>query len=389
MNIYYVKLGTYTYLINVGDFLKQSFVGWYMESSTEIFIQTEKTSAEVHSTFNLYFGKDVSILILEITNNYTGHYDKRIWPWLNKAFGRDKSIESSLDIFSNELNELIGLANIKQDINELYNALKVQKEKKKRNLPIPKLTLHSIFLGPPGTGKTTIARILGKMYKKLGILKKGHTIETDREGLVAGYIGHTAKKTKEVFEKALDGVLFIDEAYSLKKSNDDTKDFGQEAIDTLLKLMEDHRDRVIVIVAGYEKPMLNFIQSNPGLESRFSRSFLFEKYNENELNKIFIKMCEKNNYKINESISKLSKKLFRELIKIKDPESFGNAREVRNVFDRLNIEQNNRISSFEDLAEKNDDLFSEITIEDIVNVGNHFKLSLQNKESWINRMFSG
>ena len=182
--------------------------------------------------------------------------------------------DETLETVMEKINALVGMENIKDEISTFINLIKVQKEREERKLPVTPLSLHAVFYGPPGTGKTTIARLLGKVYKCLGLLKKGQLIETDRAGLVAGFVGQTAINVDKVVQKALDGVLFIDEAYALIPE-DGGKEFGQEAVNTILKRMEDHRDRLVVIVAGYPDEMKNFIYSNPGLKSRFSRYFYF------------------------------------------------------------------------------------------------------------------
>jgi SpoVK/Ycf46/Vps4 family AAA+-type ATPase len=210
----------------------------------------------------------------------------------SNTFSSDDSLEATLK----ELEELVGLSDIKNEVKSLINFAKVNEIRKTKGLPTVSLSLHSVFFGPPGTGKTTIARLISKSFKSLGILKKGHLVETDRSQLVAGYVGQTAIKTKEVLDKALDGVLFIDEAYSL--SSDD--DFGKEAIDTILKYMEDNRDRLIVIVAGYENEMAEFINTNPGLKSRFNKYFNFPNYSGSELLEILIRIIQKNKFIISE-----------------------------------------------------------------------------------------
>jgi len=203
----------------------------------------------------------------------------------NKVFKPKKKVEGikqnevpdddSLEKVMAELNELIGLRDIKKAIDELTNFLKIQKIREKEGLKSKQNALHSVFMGPPGTGKTTIARLVGRIYKHLGYLEKGHLTETDRAGLVAGYVGQTAIKVDEVVKASIGGVLFIDEAYSLAGGNNQ-KDFGNEAIETLLKRMEDHRKEMVVVVAGYPDEMKDFIQSNPGLQSRFNRYYNFD-----------------------------------------------------------------------------------------------------------------
>lgn len=283
--------------------------------------------------------------------------------------------------YTEDLTKLVGLDNIKMDIAELEANLAVRREKSRRKLVVPDISLHSVFLGPPGTGKTTIARILGHMYCELGLLKKGHVIETDRSALVASYVGQTAPKTRERFEAAMDGVLFIDEAYSLAREGDSGVDFGREAIDTLIKLMEDHRGRVVVIVAGYQKPMEKFISSNPGLKSRFARYFSFKEYTSGELHEIFLRMCESAGYTMDPSTSEMARRIFCELHRRKRTGEFGNAREVRNFFERLTVVQNFRLSKRGNLNETSNDVLLHILDEDLGATAQNFGIR-SGRQGW-------
>ena len=215
--------------------------------------------------------------------------------------------------------------------------------RRENDLPCTEMSLHMVFSGNPGTGKTTIARLMSRIYHSLGILSKGHLVEVDRSGLVAGYVGQTAGKTAAVIEKALGGVLFIDEAYALNGRSEN--DFGQEAIDTLLKAMEDHRDDLVVIVAGYDGLMETFIHSNPGLESRFNRYLHFEDYTLEELTDIFLMQCEKGRYTLDEAAKSAVRLLIAE--RNRDSSTFGNARGVRNLFEQLLTAQCNRLAAAE------------------------------------------
>ncbi|GMO16713.1 MAG: hypothetical protein Pg6A_02800 [Termitinemataceae bacterium] len=259
-----------------------------------------------------------------------------------------------------ELNELTGLKRVKDEVNTVVNLIKLKNMRQAKGLQQVPMSLHLVFYGNPGTGKTTVARIIGKIYNALGVLSKGHLVEVDRAGLVGGYIGHTAIKTLEVIEKAKGGILFIDEAYSLTENKGKT-DFGHEAVDTLLKAMEDYRDNFIVIVAGYDKPMAKFLKSNPGLESRFNTFIHFEDYDEKELHEIFMGLCKKYDYTLTNEAENYLNDYFDNLIKNKK-ENFANAREVRNLFETTMKKQSNRLALDNDIT---DDELLEIQLEDL------------------------
>ena len=242
-----------------------------------------------------------------------------------------------------ELDELIGLESVKEEVHTIANFAKIQQQRKAQGLKVPKMSFHLVFTGSPGTGKTTVARIVARIYKDLGILKSGHTVETDRSGLVAEYVGQTAVKTNAVIDSALNGVLFIDEAYALVPEGGGN-DYGQEAISTLLKRMEDDRDKLVVIIAGYPNEMKRFIDSNPGLQSRFTRYINFPDYSDQELFDIFSLYLNKNQYTITDDAAALLKSNLAYVVANKT-RNFGNARYVRNIFERAVEQQANRLSA--------------------------------------------
>jgi len=256
---------------------------------------------------------------------------------------------SHLDNLMQELESLIGLHHVKKDVYNMINLVKVQQLRKKEGLRSTPISLHMVFSGNPGTGKTTIARLISEIYKELGVLSKGHLIEVDRSGLVSGYLGQTALKVKDVVGSAIGGILFIDEAYSLSNNNDD---YGQEAIDTLIKMMEDHRNDLVVIVAGYPKQMEDFLNSNPGMQSRFNKHIQFDDYNEQELLEIIQYMCHKEAYEMDEELVNGLQTIFLSLVENKDSGTFGNARIVRNIFEKLIAYQANRIMSKPNLTKE-------------------------------------
>ena len=260
-----------------------------------------------------------------------------------------------------ELDDLIGLGSVKQEVRSLANFVELQKQREAQGLKTAKVSYHLVFYGSPGTGKTTVARIVGRIYKDLGVLKKGHTVETDRGGLVAKYMGQTALKTDTVIQQALDGVLFIDEAYSLVPEGGGGQDYGQEAISTLLKRMEDYRDRLVVIIAGYTDEMQRFIDSNPGLQSRFNRYIDFPDYSGKELTEIFKMYMKKNQYTLADDAEAYLKERFDEAVAHKD-RNFGNARFARNVFEKSIQQQANRLSNQYNLSKEE---LTELTIEDL------------------------
>ncbi len=256
-----------------------------------------------------------------------------------------KNDKITLEEALKRLNELEGLGTVKKKVSDWVDQIKVFRLRKQRGLPVPDMSYHLVFTGNPGTGKTTVARLMAQIYCALGVLKEGHLVEVDRSGLVAGYVGQTAVKTKDVLKKAYGGVLFIDEAYSLVGGG--SNDFGQEAIDAVLKEMEDKRDNLVVIVAGYDKPMEKFISSNPGLRSRFKNFIHFPDYTGEELYNIFARMCAKDSYAPDADTGRALGLYFRKMYE-KRNENFGNGRDVRNLYETIVTAQSGRVARMSD-----------------------------------------
>lgn len=271
-----------------------------------------------------------------------------------------KSEKISLEEALRRLNALEGLSGVKDQVCDWVDQIKVFQLRKSRGMSVPDMSYHMVFTGNPGTGKTTVARLMSQIYCALGVLSEGHLVEVDRSGLVAGYIGQTAEKTKNALTQAYGGVLFIDEAYSL--ANGGANDFGREAIDTILKEMEDKRDNLVVIVAGYDEPMETFISSNPGLRSRFKNFIHFDDYDGEELFNIFAGLCKKNQYILDKEATVALKNYFDGLFETRD-ENFGNGRDVRNAFEKIVTLQSKRVAR---LSSPSDEDMTTITLDDLL-----------------------
>jgi SpoVK/Ycf46/Vps4 family AAA+-type ATPase len=259
------------------------------------------------------------------------------------------STDDSLERALADLHALTGLHSVKAEVETLANLAKVMAMRRTRNLPVPEMAFHVVFTGNPGTGKTTVARLLARIYHHLGLVSKGHLIETDRSGLVGNFIGQTATKVVAVTERALGGVLFIDEAYALTGRSEN--DFGPEAIETLLKLMEDRRDDLIVIAAGYTDKMHDFLASNPGLRSRFPRIIEFPDYTADEMLEIFVRMAEAMRYELGEDVRAQLHAIFEARLTRKG-EHFANGRDVRNLFEKVLSMQANRVAGLAHIDER-------------------------------------
>jgi Cdc6-like AAA superfamily ATPase len=275
----------------------------------------------------------------------------------NQGVAEEKTLDQKLA----ELDALIGLASVKREVRSLVNLMRVRELRRQSGLPLSEVTLHLVFTGNPGTGKTTVARLFAEICRALGVLKRGHLVEVDRAGLVGGYVGQTALKTKQVIESAIDGVLFIDEAYSLTRSKSEN-DYGMECIATLLKAMEDHRDALIVIAAGYTDPMRAFLESNPGLRSRFTKEVWFPDYTGDELLRIFNYIVDINGYKFAAGVREIVRDHIAVIYQHKG-DDFGNAREMRTLFEEVIQRQADRLASELDISREQLQTLESVDIE--------------------------
>lgn len=290
--------------------------------------------------------------------------DQKMYITVNTDIKEPETDPEKLEKLLEDFNNLVGLKSVKDEVNSLVNLLRVQKMRKDNDMKISDVSKHMVFSGNPGTGKTTVARILAGIYKNLGVLKTGQLVEVDRSGLVKGYVGQTAIRTMEVVESAIGGVLFIDEAYTLTAGKGNG-DFGQEAVDTLLKAMEDHREDLIVIVAGYPDLMEEFLGSNPGLKSRFNKYIYFEDYTAEEEIKILKGICKKQDYTMTPEAEQYAFEFFQRRLE-EHPDGIANARDVRNFMEKAVTNQASRVVEIPDATKECLSTFEKVDLEGIV-----------------------
>lgn len=329
-----------------------------VEDDDETYVQTlealkhvvEKNTSNISNTYVDKY-KEFADVVSKINNDTTSD-DEAV-----EELDNSENIRTTQEI-KDDLESLVGLEEVKAQVQSMFNFVRIRQLCKERNINRQPMSYHMVFTGNPGTGKTTVARLVAEAYHNIGLLSKGHLVEVSRADLVAGYVGQTALKVKEMLEKAKGGVLFIDEAYSLSKGGND---FGAEAIETLIKGMEDNRDDLVVVVAGYPDLMNDFMQSNPGLSSRFPKTIYFPDYDAEELLMIFKKFAEENSLRVNKHILDVVRKYFEEEVAHKS-KNFGNARMVRNYFEQIMINQANRLADKDTISNA---MLNRIVIDDI------------------------
>lgn len=345
-NKYHIEILDYALKLDVltkseGEFIEltKDLIEEQGENTTKLLFSSISTQiSKENCTIEI---KQISKLLMDSIYKYYGY--KRVCEICN--INSSKEDTRTLTELQNELNNLTGLSKVKQQISDLIAYQKVQKLREVQGLNKVNRTLHLAFLGNPGTGKTTVARIVGRIYKQIGLLSKGHFIEVSRTDLIAGYQGQTSLKVKKVVDQAKGGVLFIDEAYSITE-NEHSDSYGRECLTELTKALENYREDLVVIVAGYNDQMNVFFKSNPGLKSRFNNFIQFDDYNTDELENILIKMCKKDDYIIKNETEHIIRQYLGEQISSKD-ENFSNGRLVRNLYDNLIMNQAKRIVKIE------------------------------------------
>lgn len=314
------------------NFVKRMGMAVIVSNSMRLLSQLQALERFERTILNFIMEIEAKDEILEaMRNSEVKHSDFNV-----AAIDNMDQVEKIMD----EVKSMIGLENVKIEISNMVNLLMVKRLREERGYKVAPVSKHLVFTGNPGTGKTTVARKIAEIYKSLGIVDKGTFIETDRAGMVSGYMGQTAEKVSNLVSQAMGGVLFIDEAYTLAEGQEG--DYGQEAIDTLLKVMEDERENLVVIVAGYPDRMENFLSSNPGLRSRFSKIINFEDYSSSQLFEIFMDMCKEQDYIVPKELEMNIKIKIAKLVAEGD-ENFANAREIRNYFEEVVTKQAGRI----------------------------------------------